>query len=101
MLNEDLYAQILKAVVRHEQKSFDEVKNYKRDVGLGERAKTTAFGYYQLNDEWPENISYKEKVLLHSKIIYEGTEVMLPDLTIAKEYFKQFPVMQKFEEITL
>ena len=68
MLNEDIYALILKKVVEIEQSLFDKVKNWKTKEIVYQ-----ASGQFKLNNEWPISASKQEKIILHAKIVYKGT----------------------------
>ena len=96
MLNEDIYALILKKVIDLEQSQFDFVKNWK-----SEAVKEQALGEFQLNDKWPSSAKYQEKLILHTKIIYNGTNIWFMTLGDAKKYFNRWKVVAKFENAYL
>ena len=96
MLNEDICALILKKVVDLEQSQFNNVKNWN-----SESVQEQAWGDFQLNDKWPSSASYQEKLILHTKIIYNGTNIWFLTLGDAKKYFNRWKVVAKFENAYL
>ena len=90
MLNEDIYALILKKVVDIEQSLFDEVKNWKTKVHH-------AGGQFKLNNEWPASASNQERIILHTKTIYKGTSMKFWTFSCAEKYYNRWEIVSKFE----
>ena len=96
MLNEDIYILIFNKLISREQQKFDQVKNWKTTAIIQE-----CTGTFKLNDKWPETINAKEKLFLHSKVIYKGTHILLETFGYAKNYFNRWPIMSKFEKVQM
>ena len=92
MLNEDIYALILKKVVDLEQSLFDKVKNWKTKEIVYQ-----ASGQFKLNNEWPISASKQEKIILHAKIVYRGTRIKFWTISYADKYYNRWEIVSKFE----
>ena len=99
MLTEDIYAQIFRKVIDREGYELGRVQNWFVVDRVIEDINyiTRPFGHFQLSNDWPDSITYKEKIILHTKVIFKGTTFSIKRFDQAAKFYQKFKILANFE----
>ena len=99
MLTEDIYRKVYKKVIDLENYELYKLKNWFVVDHIIDNVNyiTRPLGNFQLNNDWPDSITNKEKIILHTNVIFKGTTFSIRKFDQAAKFYQKFEVLGNFE----